>query len=267
MNRPPSTSPRAGFTLVELLVVIGIIAVLMSLILGASHSTTDASRRSDAQNTCKQIVGALNAYYTDYARFPAIQPAGANGAQAKGADVVVGDPDAGAPLPNNVLFDALRNIPRGPNQDYVLNPRRSVYFAGKPARLSSVGKPRNGFFDKTAEGGAPPENQAGCLYDPWGRQFGVVFDASGDERINLDGYYTDFTGDDPVSGESAARSCRRIQHGKGREAGQRWRPFAAKREQSLRRRRLLGIAGQFGYCFFGPTNSIMFPSGSRTRVR
>jgi len=266
MNRPPSTSPRAGFTLVELLVVIGIIAVLMSLILGASHSTTEAQRRSEAQNTCKQIIIAMNAYYTEYAKFPAIQAAGANGAPAKGADVVVGDPDAGAPLPNDVLFDALRNIPRGPNQDYVLNPRRSVYFAAKPARLSSVGKPRNGFFDKTAEGGAPPENQAGCLYDPWGRQFGVVFDASGDERINLDGYYTDFTGDDPVSGKAPRDRVGAFSMGKDEKLGSDG-PFAAKREQSLRRRRLLGIAGQFGYCFFGPTNSIMFPSGSRTRVR
>ena len=201
MHRFPKTAPRAGFTLVELLVVISIIAVLMALILGAAQSTTQNAKRTEAQNTCKQIVTAVNAYYTDYAKFPAIA-AGGSGGQNEGKDVVVGDPGAGAALPNNVLFDTLRNIPRGANQNSVLNPRRNVYFAAKSARLSSTGLPRGGFFDKTADGGTPPDNEVGCFFDPWGRQFGVVYDASGDERINLDGFYADLTGDDPVTGKA-----------------------------------------------------------------
>jgi prepilin-type N-terminal cleavage/methylation domain-containing protein len=69
MNRLSRTRSQAGFTLVELLVVIGIIVVLMSLLLTAVPAVKDAQRKLDRPPTCTQIVAAVNAYYTSMRSF------------------------------------------------------------------------------------------------------------------------------------------------------------------------------------------------------
>jgi len=58
MNTSSSLRPRggrAGFTLVELLVVIAIIGVLVGLLLPAVQSARESARRSNCQNNLKQI--------------------------------------------------------------------------------------------------------------------------------------------------------------------------------------------------------------------
>jgi len=76
---------QAGFTLVELLVVIFIIGILASLLLtnfvGVRGRATDATRKNDLS----QLKTALRLYYNDYQQYPE----GPNGAlMACGADAV-----------------------------------------------------------------------------------------------------------------------------------------------------------------------------------
>ena len=71
-SKNDASAPRQGFTLVELLVVIGIIVVLIALLLPAVRFSTAAGRRSDCSNKLKQIALALRAYE---ARFHALPPA------------------------------------------------------------------------------------------------------------------------------------------------------------------------------------------------
>jgi prepilin-type N-terminal cleavage/methylation domain-containing protein/prepilin-type processing-associated H-X9-DG protein len=59
-----TTSKSRGFTLVELLVVIGIIAVLVSLLLPALNKARDASRTVACLSNLKQIMMATTAYAT-----------------------------------------------------------------------------------------------------------------------------------------------------------------------------------------------------------
>jgi prepilin-type N-terminal cleavage/methylation domain-containing protein len=202
MKAPSSARSRAAFTLIELLVVIGIIVILMGLLLGAIPAMREAARKAEARQTVQAITVAADAYYAEYAKFPSVEDPSKPKPPGAVEDTVVGDPKYNADNPNNTLFFTLRNIPKGPNQNYVLNPRKVVYYGGKGAAVSALNQPRSGFFDKTVEGAAPAPDKDGCLYDPWGLQYGVVLDTTGDERIDLKRFYTDFSGDDPTTGKA-----------------------------------------------------------------
>ena len=67
---PSSRSPRDGFTLVEMLVVITIIGILVSLLLPAVNAAREAGRRTQCTNNLKQLALALLNYETVYRSFP-----------------------------------------------------------------------------------------------------------------------------------------------------------------------------------------------------
>src|SRR3982751_3763771 len=59
-----------AFTLIELLVVIVIIAVLMGLAFPVFSSIQNQARKTQAKNDVTQIVTAVNAFYTEYGKYP-----------------------------------------------------------------------------------------------------------------------------------------------------------------------------------------------------
>jgi prepilin-type N-terminal cleavage/methylation domain-containing protein len=61
--------PR-GFTLVEMLVVLGIIALLVGLLLPAVMAAVNASRRAQMALEISQLDQAVNAYKNQFGDFP-----------------------------------------------------------------------------------------------------------------------------------------------------------------------------------------------------
>lgn len=64
-------TPRSGFTLVELLAVIAVIALLSSIILGTAGYMTKKADRSHCMAQLEQLKTALEEYRMEVGRYPA----------------------------------------------------------------------------------------------------------------------------------------------------------------------------------------------------
>lgn len=142
-----------------------------------------SSRRAEASATVRQLVAALKYYHNDYGHFPEIGKSFANGKWI----VCVGDPACKATSGrNSLIFDVLRDIPRGPNANHALNLKRQKYFENPVAKDPK--NPRNGFVD------GPEFSDAiqGCLFDPWGRQYCIMFTMDDSGIVDVSAVCSDF---------------------------------------------------------------------------
>src|SRR5207253_9688091 len=129
LQRFPLTSDvrplTSGFTLIELTVVMLIIATLAALLMTGASGAFERARKTQAKNDVIQIATAVNAFYTEYGRYPVNITNTANDAFFGTGSTPAGSTPYGT---NNVLLNVLRNITSDPNA-VALNPRQIVFLS------------------------------------------------------------------------------------------------------------------------------------------
>jgi prepilin-type N-terminal cleavage/methylation domain-containing protein len=158
MQKSPGQS--SAFTLIELLVVIAIIAILIGLLFPAFRAVQNQAKQTQAKNDLTQIVNAVNAYYTDYGKYPLVT-------------------DDTPITTNNALFDVLRNM-TGAVPGNASNPRGIAFIS--PPYVKDQNLPRSGIasLTVTVNGVAIP---IGSFTDPWGTPYRVAIDGTYDNQI------------------------------------------------------------------------------------
>jgi prepilin-type N-terminal cleavage/methylation domain-containing protein len=171
-----ATGNRA-FTLVELLVVISIIVILGAIAFPVAQGALERAKKTQAKNDLVQLVTAVNAFYTEYGKYPL------PGAATKAPDDYwIVDSSIGDLC--NVLRATGFSWDASPHN---LNPRRIVFLNIPYAKDAS--KPKNGI--------APSGPNAGKYYDPWGYTYRLRIDWDYDNQ--LVNPYTQGAGGSPVS--------------------------------------------------------------------
>ena len=161
---------QQAFTLIELLVVIAIIAVLIGLLFPAFRAVQNQAKQTQAKNDLTQIVNAVNAFYTDYGRYPL--PTGTTN------DFIYGPAGNSNPPSNSELFYTLRGVNAGTmNLNNAANPRIIVFISPPYVKNDTAGNRRSGV-----------SNTDGSYYDPWGTPYDVKIDGGYDNALNPNPY-------------------------------------------------------------------------------
>jgi prepilin-type N-terminal cleavage/methylation domain-containing protein len=161
--RPPATRNRA-FTLIELLVVIAIIAILVGLLFPAFKAVQNQARQTQAKNDLTQIVNAVNAFYTEYGKYPI----------STNVDTTFGP--GGSPTNNENLFRELRACPNPPTGSCAsaatLNTRQIVFIS--PPDVKDSANPRSGIGTVANKG---------QYFDPWGSNYVIRIDGEYNNQV------------------------------------------------------------------------------------
>jgi prepilin-type N-terminal cleavage/methylation domain-containing protein len=143
-----------AFTLIELLVVIAIIAILIGLLFPAFKAVQNQARQTQAKNDLTQIVNAVNAFYTDYGKYPL----------ATDDSTITNTAD---------LVYTLRAVSAGANLNNAVNTRQIVFINPPYVKNDTAGNRRSGV--------SPTDGQ---YYDPWGTRYVVKIDGNYDNQLS-----------------------------------------------------------------------------------
>jgi prepilin-type N-terminal cleavage/methylation domain-containing protein len=139
------SSRPSGFTLVELLVVIGIIALLAAILLPVVQGIFKNADILKAKNEVQEIRKAVEAYYNTYGRLPIVPSS---------EDVTLSEADS------RKVIRILTSVP-GDNDAKTANPKEKIFL-----ELKEI-------------------NKDGIMLDPWETQYRMRLDKDLDGRIDF----------------------------------------------------------------------------------
>jgi len=198
--RKSIAAPGAGFSLVELLLVLSIIALVAALILPAANRARVKARTQQARLEMGQIQSALTAYESQYGRFPVSAEVG------ESAEPLQEDMTYGGVIEETHIWLA------GPcfltnNSELVAALLDLEYFGdGAPTlNYGHVQNPqRSKFLEARFRGGtnaAAGVGIDGVYRDPWGSPYMVTLDLNGDGRARDILYRYPAVSQDPANPE------------------------------------------------------------------
>jgi len=161
---------------------------LIGLLFPAFHGVQDQARKTQAKNDLAQIVTAVNAYYTEYGKYPL--------AAGITTDTTFGP--GGSPTTNETLFTELRGCTAATGScpaAAVLNTRRIVFIS--PPDVKDPANPRSGIATQTVtvNGVSIP---LGSFVDPWGKNYVIQIDGDYNNQLAINPY-TDQPGGQPLN--------------------------------------------------------------------
>ena len=152
---------RRNFTLVELLVVIGIIAILAGMLMAGIMYAPAKAQKAKAQAEITTLVNAIKQYESTYGVLPI--PAGALEESNKPKDgKLPNSDDSGTNYYKQMILILQADTD---NSDYT-------------AALKKKNKRNTKFLDIQG-------NESGVYKDPWGNDYNVYLDATYDGKIDL----------------------------------------------------------------------------------
>ena len=149
------------------MVVIAIVVVLAGLLFPAVQSVLERAKKVQAKNDLTQIVTAVNAFYTEYGRYPINSPTTAD-TYFGSASAPSGSTSGGN---NDVLLNELRACGSGTpscSTAATFNTRQ-IAFISPP--VLSAGATRLGIGSN------------GQYYDPWGTPYNIEIDGNYDNQM------------------------------------------------------------------------------------
>ena len=156
-----------AFTLIELLVVIAIIAALLGLVFPVFQGVLERAKKVQAKNDLTQIVTAVNAFYTEYGRYPNPTADTTDAAATYGA----------GSTSSKAVFDELRG------KSTTLNTRQIVFIS--PPEDTTQPSPKGKI------------GSDGQFHDPWTSAYAIRIDADYDNQV-ANPYGTNGAGADPI---------------------------------------------------------------------
>lgn len=115
--------PRRGFTLVEMVITVAIVAVLATAALPLTELTVKRTKEQELRTSLRQIRDAIDEYKRAFDQGRIKRSADQSGYPESLERLVQGEDDIRSPTPKKIYF--LRRIPRDPFGDSTLSPAES----------------------------------------------------------------------------------------------------------------------------------------------